>query len=265
MGDKPRIRDYMTEDVNTICASSDIQDLRDKMKKENIDGLPVCSDDGLSGYVTALDVIGADENSKVEGIMKDNYPLARPNIKISSAGRIMFREGISEMPVIDDGELVGLITNSDIIRSQIERTTPRKVNALEDMMGKVHSDTGFSVKKEKIRIQRLTPTQKRVFSDELNGRMHELKNGLAEPIVVIDAGDNIALADGHHRTVAAHKLGIEELDAYVIEPDTHIELGMIKNSKEEGIESVEDIKVDEDEEHPLIQKMTIIDGENFSY
>lgn len=259
MGNKPKIRDYMTEDVKTICASSDIEVLRDRMKEEGIDGLPVCSDDGLSGYVTALDIIGADKKDKVRDIMKDDYPLARPNIKISSAGRVMFREGISEMPVIENGELVGLITNSDIIRSQIERTTPRKVNALEDMLGKVHSDVEFSVKREKVSIQSLTPTQKRVFSDELNGRIHELKNGLAEPIVVIDTGVDIALADGHHRTVAAYKLGIDELDAYVIEPDTYIELGMIKNSKEEGIRSVNDIKVDEDEEHPLIQKMTIID------
>lgn len=259
MGDKPKIRDYMTKDVKTIRASSDIQVLRDRMKEEDIDGLPVCSDNGLSGYVTALDVIGADGDGKVRDIMKSNYPLARPNINISSAGRVMFREGISEMPVIENGKLVGLITNSDIIRSQIERTTPRKVNALEDMLKKVHSDVEFSVKKEEISIRSLTPTQKKVFSDELNGRIHELKNGLAEPIVVIDADEDIALADGHHRTVAAHNLGIEKLDAYVIEPETYIELGMIKNSKKEGIESVEDIKVDEDEAHPLIQKMTIID------
>lgn len=261
MEDKTKIKDYMREDVNTIRASRDIQILRDRMKDENINALPVCSDNGLSGYVTALDVIRADdEDDKVSDIMKDNYPLARSNITINSARRVMFREGISEMPVVDDGELAGLITNSDIIRSQIERTTPRKVNALEDMMRKVHPDTEFGVKKQKVSIQDLTPTQRKVFSDELDGRMHELKNGLAEPIVVIDAYDDIALVDGHHRTVASHKLGIHKLQAYVIEPDSHIDIGMIENS-EEDIESVEDIEVDENKEHPLVKKITFIGGE----
>ena len=36
---------------------------------------------------------------------------------------VMFRRGISRMPVVDEnGKLVGIITNTDMVRSHIERS-----------------------------------------------------------------------------------------------------------------------------------------------
>lgn len=261
MEDKVRIRDYMRTDVSMVQSSDTVEDVAEKMESTGLNGFPVCSGSELSGYVTALDIISCKLDKNVGEFMQDDYPVAEPDIKISSAGRVMFRKGITEMPVVEDGKIVGLISNQDIIRSQIERTTPSTVDSLQDMLGKLYQDVNFSVEEKVVDVEVLRPTQGRVFFDELEGRVHELKNGLAEPVVVVHTGNEFVLADGHHRAVAAHRIGIEKLEAYVISTDRKIELGMLKNAKEEGLNRLSDIKIDEDNKHPLVQKLTIIEDE----
>ncbi|MFB6304103.1 MAG: ParB/RepB/Spo0J family partition protein, partial [Haloferacaceae archaeon] len=91
------------------------------------------------------------------------------------------------------------------------------------------------------------------YADELEGRRYELERGLAEPLVVIDNGGELILADGHHRVMAADRLGIEEMDAYVIVLDRTIDLGMARTAENEGLESIEDIEVVDYARHPLVE------------
>ncbi len=109
------------------------------------------------------------------------------------------------------------------------------------------------VRRGKVETARLIPTQSRIYADELKGRIHELKRGLAEPIVVIKKDSRYYLVDGHHRVVAAAKLGIKELDAYIIEVPDSIELGIEKLVRKKGLKSVRDIEIIEDVPHPLVE------------
>ncbi len=48
-------------------------------------------------------------------------------MSINDAARVMFRMGISRMPVMNkEGKLVGIITNTDFVRSHIERFNPHQ-------------------------------------------------------------------------------------------------------------------------------------------
>jgi IMP dehydrogenase len=92
-----------------------------------------------------------------------------------------------------------------------------------------------------------------VYADELEGRQYELENGLAEPLVVIDNAGTLLLADGHHRVMAADRLGIEEMDAYVIVVDDPVQLGMERTAEKEGLRSISDIEVVDYARHPLVE------------
>jgi len=102
-------------------------------------------------------------------------------------------------------------------------------------------------------LARLTPTQGRVYADELEGRQYELERGLAEPLVVIDNAGELLLADGHHRVMAADELGIEAMDASTIVIDERIELGMQRTAEKEGLTSIDDIEIVDYGRHPLIE------------
>jgi len=124
---------------------------------------------------------------------------------------------VSKLPVVDDkGNLVGIITNSDVIRSQIERADPQKVWKLKKTLETLHN-VSIVVNRGEVDINDLVPTQGKIFADELEGRIYELKKGLAEPLIVIHKPGRWLLADGHHRVVAAKRLGIQKIDAYILE------------------------------------------------
>jgi len=72
-------------------------------------------------------------------------------------------------------------------------------------------------------------------------------------VIVVERGDNLILVDGHHRVIAADRLGIEEMDAYVIVVDAQVELGLEKTARESGLEKLEDVKVVDYARHPLIE------------
>ena len=72
--------------------------------------------------------------------MSTDIVVAEQEMSINDAARVMFRMGISRFPVINkECKLVGIITNTDIVRSHIERSTPTKVNyfkrTLEQLYG----------------------------------------------------------------------------------------------------------------------------------
>jgi IMP dehydrogenase len=178
-------------------------------------------------------------------------------MKVNDAARVILRSGIQKLPVVDDaGKLVGIISNTDVIRSQIERVTPKKVDKLLHTLEEIH-DIEATEKRRRVELAALTPTQGRVYADELQGRSYELENGLAEPLVVIDNDGSLLLADGHHRVMAANRLDIDEMDAYVIvvndDGDTRLELGMERTAEKEGLDSIDDIDVVDYARHPLIE------------
>ncbi len=185
--------------------------------------------------------------------MSKELYVAREYMSLRDAARIMFRTGHSKLPVVDEeNRVVGIISNADVIRSQIERADPSKVEKLRKTIERVHG-VRTTVSREKVQIAKLIPTQSRVYADELKGRIHELKRGLAEPIVVVRKDSRLYLVDGHHRVVAASKLGIKELDAYVITVPSSVELGIEKLVRKKGLRSVRDIEIVEDVPHPLVE------------
>ncbi len=102
-------------------------------------------------------------------------------------------------------------------------------------------------------INQLVPTQSKIYADELEGRTYELKKGMVEPIVVIRKPGKLLLVDGHHRVIAARKLGIDTMDAYILILEKDISLGMEKTARNIGLHSLNDIKILDYPPHPLVE------------
>jgi len=249
-----KVSDYMTRNVITLNPKDTVRDAISIIEKTGHDGFPVVDNEGrLVGYVSSMDLLKKDLDTKISDVMTKSLYVAREYMDLRDAARVMFRTGHSKLPVVDEkGKIKGIITNTDVIRSQIERADPVKVLKLKETIEKVHN-TRVEVKNQKIEVDRLLPTQTKVYADELRGRIYELKRGLAEPIVVIKKGEHFYLVDGHHRVVAAKKIGVEKLDAYVLEVPKDVELGMEKLVRKKRIRSIRDIQVIEDTPHPLVE------------
>ncbi|RQG97248.1 CBS pair associated ParBc domain-containing protein [Natrarchaeobius chitinivorans] len=251
---KPQVEEYMTRDVVTVSPDTTVGSVATRIaESEEHSGFPVCERRRVEGFVSARDLLLADDDEPIFKVMTTDLLVAHPDMKVTDAARVILRSGIQKLPVVDDaGNLVGIISNADVIRSQIERATPEKVGKLKQTLEEIH-EIELAEERRTVPLAELTPTQGRVYADELEGRRYELERGLAEPLVVIDNAGTFLLADGHHRVLAADRLGIDEMDAYVIVIDHEIELGMAKTAAKEGLERIQDIEVVDYARHPLVQ------------
>lgn len=253
MPDHSKVKDYMTQEVDTVSPDNTVRDVIDLIRRTGHDGFPVVKNGKVIGYIKAASLLEKDVNEKVLNVMNKDILVADTEMDMGDVARVIFRHGKSKLPVVDqNGNLRGIVTNTDVIRSHIERTSPQKVWTLKKTLEAVHN-IHVDVVRENIHIDELVPTQTKVYADELDGRIYELRKGLAEPIVVIKKPGKLILVDGHHRVVAAKKLGIRSMDAYVILLGDEIQLGMEKTATSSGLHSLSDIKILDYAKHPLIE------------
>jgi IMP dehydrogenase len=251
---KATVQDYMTRDVVTVSPDDTVREVAELIaESEQHSGFPVCDGRHVEGFISARDLLLKADHEPIFQVMSTELLVAHPEMNIDDAARVILRSGIRRLPVVDDaGNLVGIISNADVIRSQIERATPGKVDKLLRTLESIHGVDATEERRDVI-LAELTPTQGKVYADELEGRRYELERGLAEPLVVIDNDGDLLLADGHHRVKAASRLGIEEMDAYVIVIDEPIELGMAKTAAKEQLDTIADINAVDYAHHPLVE------------
>ena len=122
-----KVKDIMTEDVITTTSDIDVVYAFEKLMKYKISSLPVVEDDKLIGIITATDVghnLILDKyelGTSVEEIMITSVITISPEDTLEKAIKIM-KEGVSssgilnQLPVVEDGKLVGIISDGDIIQ-----------------------------------------------------------------------------------------------------------------------------------------------------
>ena len=95
--------------------------------------------------------------------------------------------------------------------------------------------------------------------DELIGRQYELKRGLNEPLIVVERRSGFLLVDGHHRIMAAKKMGLKTFKAIVLVPnDLDIKFGLEKTAERWGLRSLDDVKIIEGSKHPFMEVTTML-------
>lgn len=254
--DEVRVEAYMTEAIQTAHPEDWVTDVVDQLRSQSrYGGLPVLDEGRLVGFVGAIDLLGVHGDEPIRAVMSRNLVVARPDMTLKDAARVILRTGHQFLPVIDDeGTFLGVVSNADVIRSQIERTTPSKVESTRRMLESAH-DASVGVGEDIVVVSELIPTQREVYADELEGRSYELERGLAEPLITLAYGDEMLLVDGHHRTLAATELDIEEMRAYVltVDPAEVPNLGLRKIARLGGLDSLADVQVNDDSHHPLVE------------
>ncbi|WP_211312028.1 CBS domain-containing ParB/RepB/Spo0J family partition protein [Halarchaeum salinum] len=256
--DEISVASYMRTDIDTVGPDAWVTDVVDRLKAgAQYTGLPVVDEeDHLLGFVGAIDLLEVYGDIHVREVMTRELIVVRPEMSVKDAARVIFRTGHQFLPVVDeDDHLLGIFSNGDAVRSQIERTTPSKVESTRELLERTH-DIDIDVSEREVTVSELLPTQRSVYADELEGRKYELENGLAEPLIVIDYGYETLLVDGHHRALAAKRAGIDRMHAHVlaVPRDEVAELGLREMARRGGLESLDDVEIDDYVQHPLIRK-----------
>ncbi|MDO5843660.1 MAG: CBS domain-containing protein [Methanocorpusculum sp.] len=236
----------MSTDLITIQASKTVKDVIHLIRTTNHDGFPVMLDGRVVGIIGARDIIGAKAADIIATLMEPLLLKAKPDDGITDVARKMFRFCVQKLPVVDDnGAIVGIVTNADVIRSQIERVTPEKVF---DYMTTLRTLYGIDpqLSRGMVNVKQLIPTQSKIYMDELDGRSYEISKGLAEPLIVVRRKGRLILIDGHHRAVAANRMHVAELDAYIIDINLETEIGIEKTARNSRLWTLDDVMILDD-------------------
>lgn len=154
------VRMWMTTDVVTVEADTPILEARDLMKQHSIRRLPVVDKGKLVGITTQGDIQEAGPSDATSlSIWELNYLLARtkvadimsqsdelisvsPDDPIEQVALLMRERKVGGLPVLEEDELVGIITESDIFAVLLSVMGVRKGGsrltlALDDEPGKL--------------------------------------------------------------------------------------------------------------------------------
>jgi len=135
------IRELMTGGVITVRRETSVLETRDLMAKEKIRHLPVrAAGGGLVGIVTDRDIrlnlpsratsLSVQEINHllteltVDQVMTRSVITISPDDPARTAAQLMLDHRIGALPVLDDGHLIGIITETDILRAYVRTTVP---------------------------------------------------------------------------------------------------------------------------------------------
>jgi CBS domain-containing protein len=120
-----KVEDAMVDDVVTIEADATVKKAVDLMNKHEIGCLIVVRSGKAVGIVTERDMLSRvlgmardPERTKVSDIMTSPLVVADPQMDLEEAARLMFKMKVKKLPVVSKGDLVGLLTLTDVARFQ---------------------------------------------------------------------------------------------------------------------------------------------------
>ena len=128
------VRQVMASAVIVVKPRDSVAHARMLLEKHRVNQLPVSVDGKLVGIVTDRDLRDAfpsvveisatarrrsalhdPEAVDVESVMTANVLTVEPDDKVEDAARLMRRERIGAVPVLEGGHLVGIISRSDVL------------------------------------------------------------------------------------------------------------------------------------------------------
>jgi acetoin utilization protein AcuB len=139
---KSHVQDFMTADPVTIGPGATLHEAYTVMFDEEVRRLPVVADNELVGILTLSDILqampppidDADMETRLEvtgrtvaDIMSYDPITVNPEDTVQEAAERMLEYQVSGLPVVQDGEVVGIITESDIFRIIVDAWTAEPV------------------------------------------------------------------------------------------------------------------------------------------
>ncbi|MBI2653810.1 CBS domain-containing protein [Candidatus Woesearchaeota archaeon] len=118
-----RIKKVMLSDVPTLKKEAKIEEAAKLLAQRGMGCVVIVENNSPIGIVTELDLVrnmvskGKKLNEPVSKIMASPVTSMTPNTKLDEALKIIDTKKFRKYPVVENGQLVGLITKKDIVNS----------------------------------------------------------------------------------------------------------------------------------------------------
>lgn len=129
----------MDKNIITVNAYAEVSDILSTVGEPGPTMLFIIENDFLVGVLTKADLLHLVESKKpIEEIMKQMIHTVSPDDRVIHARRKMIDEGIARLPVVNNGILIGMISDIDIAFAleKIKKSFPlgRQKHQLEELL-----------------------------------------------------------------------------------------------------------------------------------
>lgn len=114
------VRELMSTDLSYCTPVDNVYEAALKMKQEDVGIIPIVENNRLVGVVTDRDLVVrgiADKNpgsNKITEVMTTDIVSLSPSDPIEKATELMARHQIRRLPVVENGQLVGMLSLGDL-------------------------------------------------------------------------------------------------------------------------------------------------------
>lgn len=133
----------MTRSVITIAADTLVYEALKMLNKNDISCLVVEDNSLIVGIVTGRDFLERvlekcrnSKETKISEIMTRRVITGKPDMDINEAAKLMFKNKVKKLPIVDGNRLVGLVTLTDIARAT---SMNRKTIGVLDQLSNMHA------------------------------------------------------------------------------------------------------------------------------
>ncbi|RMG66571.1 MAG: CBS domain-containing protein [Nitrospirae bacterium] len=128
-----KVKDILNEkgrELITVNADTEIADAAEKMMQRNVGALLVEEGGKLIGLMTERDIIKilAKTHCDMQGLrVKDimvpaeNLVVAEPEDEVEYVMAVMIQNAIRHMPIVEKGELIGIISIRDVVKTHVRK------------------------------------------------------------------------------------------------------------------------------------------------
>ncbi|MDQ7095843.1 CBS domain-containing protein [Desulfosporosinus sp. PR] len=114
------VRDMMSYPVKTVTPETRLAEVETMLLRYGHTGVPVTDGNSLVGIISRRDVEKAIRHglrhAPVKGFMTRNVVTVEAEATLDEVQRVMVQNDIGRLPVVEDGDLVGIVSRSDVLR-----------------------------------------------------------------------------------------------------------------------------------------------------
>jgi len=128
----PVARNHMSTELLTVAPGDTVAEVAKRMVAKDVGAVLVYENDRLSGILTERDVMravadGLDDTTLVRDRMTANPETLDADDTTEHAAVLMIHGGFRHLPVVEQGDVVGVLSIRDLMRVVLEDSVPRGV------------------------------------------------------------------------------------------------------------------------------------------
>lgn len=120
----------MSYGVHTLSPNTSIARAGEEAQRWGHEGFPVVDDGRIVGVLTRREIDKALHhglgNAAISTYMHKGEVYVTPGDSVERLQRVMMEHGLGQVPVVEDGEVIGIVTRTDLIKLWSERPRPSR-------------------------------------------------------------------------------------------------------------------------------------------